>query len=61
MAKKSLIIKANRSPKYEVQSYSRCQHCGRPHSVLRKFKLCRICFRDFAYKGQIPGVKKASW
>lgn len=61
MAKKSLKIKANRPPKFKVQEYTRCQQCGRPHSVLRKFKLCRICFRNLAYKGQIPGIKKASW
>ena len=61
MAKKSMIIKANRKPKYKVQAYTRCSICGRPHSVIRKFKLCRICFRELAYKGEIPGVKKASW
>lgn len=61
MAKKSLKIKANRTKKFKVQEYTRCQQCGRPHSVLRKFKLCRICFRNLAYKGQLPGVKKASW
>jgi small subunit ribosomal protein S14 len=44
-----------------VQEYTRCERCGRPHSVYRTFKLCRICFRELAYKGQIPGVKKASW
>ncbi|WP_088105377.1 type Z 30S ribosomal protein S14 [Halalkalibacter urbisdiaboli] len=61
MAKKSMIAKANRVQKYQVREYTRCQNCGRPHSVLRKFKLCRICVREFAYKGQIPGLKKASW
>ncbi|MBU5210147.1 type Z 30S ribosomal protein S14 [Heyndrickxia oleronia] len=61
MAKKALIIKQNKEHKYKVQNYTRCKNCGRPHSVIRKFKLCRICFREFAYKGQIPGIKKASW
>ncbi|PYZ95644.1 type Z 30S ribosomal protein S14 [Alteribacter lacisalsi] len=61
MAKKSMIAKAKKAKKFNVQEYTRCERCGRPHSVLRKFKLCRICFRDLAHKGQIPGVKKASW
>ena len=50
-----------RGSKFEVRNYTRCERCGRPHSVLRKFGLCRICFRELAYKGQIPGVKKSSW
>ncbi len=61
MAKKSLINKSHGEQKFHVREYTRCEVCGRPHSVMRKFKLCRICFRDLAYKGQIPGVKKASW
>jgi small subunit ribosomal protein S14 len=61
VAKKSMIVKAKRKPKFKVRAYTRCERCGRPHSVLRKFRLCRICFRELAYKGQIPGVKKASW
>lgn len=61
MAKTSLIVKSKREPKFTVRAYTRCEHCGRPQSVLQKFKLCRICFRNFAYKGWIPGVKKASW
>lgn len=61
MAKKSLRIKASRKPKFKVREYTRCERCGRPHSVMRKFKLCRICFRELAYKGQIPGVRKSSW
>lgn len=61
MAKTSMKVKQKRSQKYSVREYSRCERCGRPHSVYRKFKLCRICFRELAYKGQIPGVKKASW
>jgi small subunit ribosomal protein S14 len=61
LAKKSMIAKAKRKPKFKVRAYTRCERCGRPHAVLRKFGLCRICFRELAYKGQIPGVKKASW
>ncbi|WP_083486096.1 type Z 30S ribosomal protein S14 [Alicyclobacillus ferrooxydans] len=61
MAKKSMIIKAARNPKFSTRAYTRCRICGRPHSVLRKFGICRICFRNLAYKGQLPGVKKASW
>ena len=61
MAKKSMIAKHNRPAKFSTQENSHCERCGRPHSVYRKFKLCRICFRELAYKGQIPGVKKASW
>jgi small subunit ribosomal protein S14 len=54
-------VKQKRPPKFAVRAYTRCERCGRPHSVFRKFKICRICFRELAYKGQIPGVKKASW
>ena len=61
MAKKSMIVKASRKPKYQVREYTRCQRCGRPHAVLRKYGICRICFRELAYKGQIPGVTKSSW
>lgn len=61
MAKTSMKIKAARPQKFAVREYTRCERCGRPHSVLRKFKICRICFRELAYKGQLPGVKKASW
>ncbi len=61
MAKTSLIVKAHREPKFQVRAYTRCERCGRPHGVLRKFKLCRICLRELAYKGEIPGMKKASW
>ncbi|QQE76342.1 type Z 30S ribosomal protein S14 [Brevibacillus composti] len=61
MAKKSKLVKQQRQPKFSVRAYTRCERCGRPHSVLRKFKLCRICFRELAYLGPIPGVKKASW
>ena len=61
MAKKSKIVSWQKGQKYKVREYTRCQRCGRPHGVLRKFGLCRICFRELAYKGQIPGVKKSSW
>ena len=61
MAKKSMIIKANRPQKFKVREYTRCNRCGRPHAVLRKYGVCRICFRELASKGQIPGVKKSSW
>ena len=61
MAKTSLKIKNKRQPKFKVREYTRCERCGRPHVVYRKFKLCRVCFRELAYKGQIPGVTKSSW
>nr|WP_201756906.1 type Z 30S ribosomal protein S14 [Isachenkonia alkalipeptolytica] len=54
-------VKQQRKQKYKTQEYSRCKLCGRPHGYLRKFGICRICFRELAYKGQIPGVRKASW
>jgi len=61
LAKKSLIAKAKRDPKYGVRKYYRCKLCGRPHAYLRKFGMCRLCFRKLAHEGKIPGVKKASW
>ncbi|MGI6365865.1 MAG: type Z 30S ribosomal protein S14 [Bacillota bacterium] len=61
MAKKSMIAKQKRQPKFSVQAYNRCKICGRPHAYMRKFGMCRICFRNLAHKGQIPGVRKASW
>lgn len=61
MAKTSLKNKQKKDPKFAVRGYTRCKLCGRPHSVLRKFGVCRVCFRELAYKGQIPGVKKSSW
>ncbi|MEG1739495.1 MAG: type Z 30S ribosomal protein S14 [Bacilli bacterium] len=61
MAKKSMINKANKKAKFQVREYTRCQRCGRPHAVLSKYGICRICFRELAYKGQIPGVTKSSW
>ena len=61
MAKKSLRIKAERKPKYKVRAYTRCARCGRPRAVYRRFGLCRLCFRDMAHNGEIPGITKASW
>jgi small subunit ribosomal protein S14 len=61
MAKKALIEKSKRTPKFKVRSYTRCERCGRPHSVFRRFKLCRVCLREMVHAGEIPGVKKASW
>lgn len=61
MAKKSLIVKSKRKPKFKVRQYTRCERCGRAHAVYRKFKLCRVCFRELALKGLIPGVTKSSW
>lgn len=61
MAKKSLINKANRTPKYKTRAYNRCQICGRPRGYLRKYKMCRICFRKMASEGLLPGVTKSSW
>lgn len=61
MAKKSLVVKSQRKPKYGVRAYNRCNRCGRPRAYIRKFGLCRICFRQLALRGEIPGVRKASW
>ncbi|MBE6405834.1 MAG: type Z 30S ribosomal protein S14 [Lentisphaeria bacterium] len=61
MAKKSLIAKQKRGSKFQVRNYTRCQKCGRPRAYIRKFKLCRLCFREMALSGQIPGIVKASW
>ena len=61
MARKALIEKAKRKSKYGVRDYNRCQRCGRARGYIRKFGLCRICFRQKALRGEIPGVRKASW
>jgi len=61
LARKALIVKASRPPKYKTRAYNRCKLCGRPRAYIRKFGMCRICFRELASKGQIPGVIKASW
>jgi small subunit ribosomal protein S14 len=61
MAKACLIAKAKKTPKFQVRAHNRCRRCGRPRAYLRKFALCRICFRELALSGEIPGVVKASW
>ncbi|MFW6034973.1 MAG: type Z 30S ribosomal protein S14 [Halothermotrichaceae bacterium] len=61
MARKALIEKANKEPKYSTRKVNRCKRCGRVRGYIRKFDLCRICFRELAHKGELPGVKKASW
>ena len=61
MAKKSMKVKASRKQKFAVREYTRCERCGRPHAVMSKFRVCRICIRELAHKGQIPGVRKSSW
>src|SRR5260221_1883 len=61
MAKKALVNKANKKPKFKVRGYTRCNRCGRPHAVYRKFGLCRICLREMAHAGELPGVTKSSW
>ena len=58
MAKKSMILKQQREPKFSSRRYNRCKLCGRPHAYLRDYGICRICFRELAYKGQIPGVRR---
>jgi small subunit ribosomal protein S14 len=61
MAKRALIVKQQRDAKFEVRGYNRCKICGRPRAYMRKFGMCRVCFRELAHKGEIPGVTKASW
>ena len=61
MAKKSLVEKWKRTPKFKVRSYNRCRRCGRPRAYLRKFGMCRICVRELALQGELPGVVKSSW
>jgi small subunit ribosomal protein S14 len=61
MAKKGLVLKAQREPKFKVRRYNRCSICGRPHGYIRDLGICRLCFRELAHQGKIPGVKKASW
>lgn len=61
MAKTSLKVKASRKPKFGVRAYTRCNRCGRPRSVYRKFGLCRVCLRELALAGELPGVTKSSW
>lgn len=61
MARTCLRMKQQRTPKFPVRRYNRCQLCGRVRAYYRKFSVCRICFRQLAHRGQIPGVRKASW
>jgi small subunit ribosomal protein S14 len=61
MATTAKIAKEKKVPKFKCRLRNRCKHCGRPRGFLRKFSLCRICFRKFALAGEIPGVTKASW
>ena len=61
MAKKSMIEKNKKPAKFSTQEYTRCERCGRPHSVYQQFKLCRIFLREIANKGQITGLKKSRW
>lgn len=61
MAKRSMIEKQKRTAKFTVRQYNRCRRCGRPRAFMRKFGLCRICFRELALQGEIPGITKASW
>ena len=61
MAKKALINKQRKQPKYRVRAHTRCARCGRSRAVYKRFMLCRICFRELALNGLIPGVKKSSW
>jgi small subunit ribosomal protein S14 len=61
MAKKSLVVKSTRTPKFRVRQHNRCKLCGRPRAYIRKFGMCRICFREHASLGLLPGVVKSSW
>ena len=61
MARKSLIAKAKKKPKFSTRIVRRCKLCGRKRGYMRKFEICRICFRELANEGKIPGVKKSSW
>ncbi len=61
MAKKSLIVKCKKDPKFSTRRYNRCRICGRPRGYMRDFDMCRLCFRKLASEGQIPGVTKSSW
>ncbi len=61
MARTSLIAKFNKKPKFKIRHRNRCLICGRPRGYLRKFKMCRLCFRQLALRGEIPGVTKSSW
>jgi len=61
MARKSLEVKAARKPKFSARAYNRCPICGRPRAFMRRFGICRICFRQMSLRGELPGVRKSSW
>jgi len=61
VARKALIEKNRKKPKFKARAYTRCKRCGRPRAFIRDFGLCRLCFREMALRGEIPGVVKASW
>lgn len=61
MARKASIAKSLKQPKFKVRHRNRCRRCGRPRGYMRKFNLCRVCFRELALEGYLPGVTKASW
>lgn len=61
MARKALVERSNRKPKFSTRQKNRCKRCGRPRAYIRKFGLCRICFREMSLRGEIPGVRKSSW
>jgi small subunit ribosomal protein S14 len=61
VARKSLIVKSQRKPKFKVRGYNRCQICGRPRAYMRRFGMCRICFREMAHRALLPGIVKSSW
>ncbi len=61
MSRTSLAVKAARKPKFSSRGYNRCPLCGRPRAFMRKFGICRICFRNMSLRGELPGVRKSSW
>jgi small subunit ribosomal protein S14 len=61
MARKALVERSKRKPKFSTRAHNRCQLCGRPRGYMRRFSICRICFRELASDGRIPGVRKSSW
>ena len=61
MGKTAWMVKQKQKPKFSTRAYNRCQICGRSHAYYRKFKICRLCLRNLASRGEIPGLKKASW
>ncbi|MBI4457753.1 type Z 30S ribosomal protein S14 [Candidatus Uhrbacteria bacterium] len=61
MATTAQVVKSNKKPKFSTRIVRRCWRCGRKHAYMRKFELCRICFRELANRGEIPGIRKASW